>query len=381
MSSLLLPLISLVAIALGAGALLLARTKTNGEGEGFALLGAIAFFAGAVGALIHVASVYLPVLNDYGEEHLPWWLGAPLTGIVVGASMYAAWRLWDAATLAFWWACRQPDEDETLGFRLRRHLWTIAGLAVLFAAVAALERTATAGGLYGAFEWLVILLFLVALPLYQTWVLPWILYYRARTLDPQEYGQIHQWLDELCKTHNVPKFHLRVQEGKMVNALALGGLRRYFIVLGRGLVETLSIEHTKAVLAHEIGHVVNRDTTRRAAPLVLCSATLHLLYFHFVVSQWDSFWIGAVCFAVGVPFFWIILPGLFQRRWEYQADQKAVELTGDAELVAQSLVQIYNTNNVHIDAPGWPHPSLGARLKAIGSNLAADADAPGWPAS
>lgn len=376
MSSLLLPLVSLAAVACGALALVLVRTKTNGEQEGFALLGATSIFAGLVGLLVHVGDFYMPLLDDYGEQ-LPWWLDAPLRGTVLGISLYACWHFWQAAMKAHQWACHRPDE-ETAGFRLRRHLWAVAGVAAFFTAWSALDRVlASEGGQTGALEWLVALLVVSAYPLYQTWLTPWLLYYRAHTLDPREHAEIHQWLDDVRKTHNVPKFHLRVQDGKLVNALALGGLRRYFIVLGRGLVETLSVEHIKAVLAHEIGHVLNRDTTWRTAPLVLCCAAFHLLYFHFVVSQWDGLLARAVCVGIGAPFFWVILPGLFQRRWEYGADRRAVEIMGDAEVVGQSLVQIYNTNNVHIDAPGWPHPSLRARLKAIGASAPQDTAAQG----
>ena len=368
--SLPLPVVFLVAVAFGTCALFLARTKTNGEGEGFALVGALAVFAGLVGFLLYAAQVYMPMLSDYSEQHLPWWLDAPLSGTVLGIAVYAGWQLWDGTRLALWWACRQPDEDETLGFRLRRHFWAVLGVAAIFTAFVVLDRLG--GERAGAFQWIVFLLVAAAYPTYQTWVVPWFLYYRVRPLDSIEHGEIHQWLDDIRKTHNVPKFHLRVQDGKMVNALAIGGLHRYFIVLGRGLVETMSAEHIKAVLAHEIGHLVNRDITWRAAPLILGSAALHVLYFHFVVLQRDSLFAELVCVAIGVPFFWIILPGLFQRQWEYGADRKAVEIMGDAEVVGQSLVRIYDENNVHVDAPGWPHPSLRARLQAIGSSAADD---------
>ena len=367
-------MVCLVAVAFGVGALFLARTKTNGEGEGFALLGAFAIFAGLLGLLLHVAQSHLSMLFDYSERHLPWWLDAPLSGTVLGIAVYAGWQLWDGTTLAFWWACRQPDEDETVGFRLRRHFWAVVGVAAIFTALVALDRVG--GERTGAFQWIVFLLAASAYPMYQTWVVPWFLYYRVRPLDAIDQGEIHQWLDDIRKTHNVPKFHLRVQDGKMVNALAIGGLHRYFIVLGRGLVETMSAEHIKAVLAHEIGHLVNRDITWRAAPLILGSAALHVLYFHFVVLQRDSLFAELVCVAIGVPFFWIILPGLFQRQWEYGADRKAVEIMGDAEVVGQSLVRIYDENNVHVDAPGWPHPSLRARLRAIGSSAADDSQTP-----
>lgn len=359
---------SLVATGYGVVALYLVRTKSHGKAEGVALTGAMALFGGIVGLLIHVALAYGPSLQDYCDEYLPWWLGAVVQGTVAALGMYVGWHALHLTRAAYLWACGRPDEDETLGFALRRHLWTVVALALVFITITALNNPAgPQTGWYDAFEWLVILVAISALPMYQTWVLPWILYYRARKLPIEYDGEVHQWLEEVHKAHNVPKFHLRVQEGKMINALALGGLGRYFIVLGRGLLEHLSAEHVKAVLAHEIGHVMNRDTTRRATPLILSSACLHLLYVNQVVLPMDSLWAEMLCVGVGVPFFWILLPGIFQRRWEYRADRKAVELMGDAEVVAQSLIHFYDVSNIHINAPGWPHPSLRARLEAIRS--------------
>ena len=378
MASLFLPAASLVAIAIGACALLLTRARPNGGEGGFPLLGAIAVVGGAVGLLLHAGGTYLPLLGDYCAR-LPWWLGAPIQGTVLGVALHFAWRVLPAIRLVYLWACRCRDEDETKSFWWRRHVWTAVAMAVMFTAIFAVDRlqpaTASAAGLYKAFEWLVILIAITALPLYQTWVLPWILYYRARPLEGSSYGEVHEWLDHVRSTRKVPRFHLRVQEGKMVNALAAGGLRAYFIVLGRGLLDNLSTPHIKAVLAHEIGHVVNGDTTRRAAPLFLFCACLHMLYFHFVVLQFDQVWAQATCVGIGVPFFWVVLPGIVQRRWEYRADRKAVEIMGDAEVVAQSLERLYDVNNVDINTPGWPHPSLGARLRAIRAFAAQNAPA------
>lgn len=359
----------LVAFLVGAIALCLVRAMRDEEGEVLALIGAIALFGSGVGLLARASAAYAPSLQDYCNEHLPWWLGTVALGTVLGLVVYVGWHSLHLTRAAYLWACRRPDEDETLGFTVRRHLWTIVGVALVFVMIKTVDisAAATSSG-RDAFDWLVILIVVSSLPMYQTWVLPWLLYYRARKLDATNHGtEIRHWLEEIRKTHDVPKFHLRVQEGKMVNALALGGMGRYFIVLGRGLLEHLSTEHVKAVLAHEIGHVLNRDTTRRATPLILLSACIHLLYFQHVVLRMDSLWKEALLVAVGVPFFWVVLPGIFQRRWEYHADRKAVELMGDAKPVAQSLVRIYDVNDVHIDAPGWPHPSLRARLKAIGS--------------
>ena len=375
MPPLFLPVTCLVAIALGAFILFLVRTKTDGEDAGIPLLGAIALVGGMTGLVMQAAGAYFPMLNDYGEG-LPWWLDAPLQGIILGPMVYLAFRLWNGVTRIVLWACHRPNEDETSRFWLRRHIYSVAAVVIVFTALMAVERLARGSDeVFSVLEWLMVLAVLSALPLYHAWVLPWFTYYRARQLDRREHGEIHEWLEHVRSTHDVPKFHLRVQDGKMINALATGGVRAYFIVLGRGLLEHLQPQHVKAVLAHEIGHVVNGDTSRRTVPLVLCSTALHLLYFHFVVQQMDSVWQEMVCVAIGAPFFWFILPGLFQRRWEYQADRKAVEIMGDAEIVGQTLERIYDANNIHINAPGWPHPPLRDRLKAIGVEATQESEA------
>ena len=375
MPPLFLPVACLVAVALGAFMLVLARAKTDGEDAGIPLLGTIALVGGATGLMLQAAKVCLPVLGDYGES-LPWWLGTPLQGAVLGLLLYLGWHVWSGAIRILLWACHRPNEDETRRFWLRRHACSAAATMVVCIALIAVERLArNSDGALNVLQWLMFLVVISLLPLYQTWVLPWFTYYRARRLDKHEHGEIHEWLEHVRRTHDVPKFHLRVQDGTMLNALATGGVRAYFIVLGRGLLEHLQPQHVKAVLAHEIGHVVNGDTSRRTAPLVLCSAALHLLYLHFVVQQMDSVWQEIACVAIGAPFFWFILPGLFQRRWEYQADRKAVEIMGDAEVVGRTLERIYDANNIHINAPGWPHPSLRARLKAIGVEASQESEA------
>ena len=375
MPPLFLPVTCLVAVALGAFILVLVRTKTDGEDAGIPLLGTIALMGGAMGLAVQAAIAYLPMLGDYGES-LPWWLDAPLRGTILGLLNYLAWHLWSGAKRILFWACRRPNEDETIGFWLCRHACTAAAMVVVCITIMAIGRlTPSSDWPYNALGWLGLLVIISALPLYQTWVLPWFLYYRARRLDAHEHGEIHEWLEHIRETHDVPKFHLRVQEGKMVNAIATGGVRAYFIVLGRGLLEHLKPQHVKAVLAHEIGHVVNGDSSRRAAPLVLCCAALHLLYYHFVVMQLEGFWPQGICVGIGVAFFWHILPVMIRRQWEYQADRKAVEIMGDAEVVAQSLERIYDVNNVHIDSPGLPHPSLRDRLKAIGVEATQEAEA------
>ena len=202
--------------------------------------------------------------------------------------------------------------------------------------------------------------------LYYPWVMPWFLYLRSQRLDPIRFKEIHQWLDEQTRQRDIPKFYLRVQAGGMVNALASGGVYRHFIVLGQGLLDRLSVEHVKAILAHELGHVLNRDTTRRVLPVIGLCAILHAVYLKEIAFEQEgpALQIGAV--IVGMLVFWYFLPNYFGRKREFEADRKAVELIGAAEPVAQALEAFAEVTETPLDSHGgWTHPPMGKRIEAI----------------
>ena len=360
-------LAGLAGIAYGAGALCLVRWRTGGEEAGIAMIGITALGGGTIAVLIHASGTYFPLLETQTAN----W-PKPIAGVVLGVALavliYAGARfLLDFCGAAYRWAChREPTGEETVNFWLRRHGSDICGFvfAIVLLSVCAqyldMENYAS-----NPLAWAVVVACMTIPTLYSTWVSPWFLYFRARSLHAVDFREIHQWLEELERTRKLPKFHLRVQDGPMINALATGGLRRYFIVLGAGLVEHLPTAHLKVVLAHEIGHVLNRDTTWRTAVSVLVCGTLHMLYFTQVVMAMDFLFLELLAVSFGVPIFWVVLPGVWQRHAEYQADRKAVELIGDPEAVAEALLKFNEVSNASLDVAGWPHPPMRERVEAV----------------
>lgn len=152
----------------------------------------------------------------------------------------------------------------------------------------------------------------------------------------------------------------------MMNAMVTGGLYRHFIIVGRGLLEALSVDDIKAILAHEIGHVLNRDVTRRFLPVACVGFVLHALYYGAVVGTLGHNVGTALLGGLGIAIFWQFLPSLVQRRWEFEADRRAVELIGDSERVAQALERFCEVNGTTLDDKSLTHPSMRARLQAIG---------------
>lgn len=354
--------LTLMALAIFALTRIRRRTGEEDETEGLAF--------GATAVLLVASFVVLfSGIHAFGPkmkmlvETVPSWLDPVVGGAIIGFVVYVGSVLtFEICGRVFLWACKESHTaDETLGLWVRRHIYgsvaTVLFLVVLMVVVMRIGEEAAPWG---------VALFAAALHLYYPWVMPWFLYLRSQRLDPSKFSEIHQWLDEQARRRAIPKFYLRVQAGGMVNALAAGGVYRHFIVLGQGLLERLSVEHVKAILAHELGHVLNRDNTRRTLPVIGLCTILHALYLKEIAFEQEGPALLITAIVVGMFVFWYLLPNYFGRRREFDADRPAVELIGDAEPVAQALEAYAEATETPLDDHGgWTHPPMRKRIEAI----------------
>jgi heat shock protein HtpX len=84
--------------------------------------------------------------------------------------------------------------------------------------------------------------------------------YRAQEVSPQENPGIHQIVAELAQTAGIPKPRVYIIEDDSPNAFATGRNPQHAVVaVTTGILRILSREELRGVLAHELGHVKNRD--------------------------------------------------------------------------------------------------------------------------
>ena len=84
--------------------------------------------------------------------------------------------------------------------------------------------------------------------------------YRAQEVSPQENPGIHQIVAELAQTAGIPKPRVYIIEDDSPNAFATGRNPQHAVVaVTTGITRILSREELRGVLAHELGHVKNRD--------------------------------------------------------------------------------------------------------------------------
>ena len=302
----------------------------------------------------------------------PTYVGMAAGGAFVGATIYFAVRVVFAElTTSLWhWSCRIPhDVERTWGEALTTTCLALAGSAATMAMVFVIGHAVSP---YGLVLWL--FPFFVALfPLYETFVLPWVHYARAPTLKRANLPELDKWIEDLGAQRDLPKLRIRIQNGPFENAFAIGGLGAHLVVLGKGLVDSMSPAHLRAVVAHEIAHVARRDVPRLLLPLVVVGGTLHAIsvvkFSHPLFATHEPWGVasGAILAGLFAGVFMIFLPGFFMRRMEFAADRLAAEMLGDSEVLAQALERLGEITGQRLDGWSWSHPALQARIAALRS--------------
>lgn len=179
------------------------------------------------------------------------------------------------------------------------------------------------------------------------------------------------------KVRGVFKFDMS-RRTKSANAAltGIGNTRR--IVLGDTLINEFSVDEVETVLAHELGHHVNRDI-----PLLITLGTLTTtvgLYLASLGLNWAIGYFGfnGVADVAAFPALGLILgayglvtmplENAVSRSRERKADEYALQATGKGEAFASAFTRLANQNLGEVDPEKWvvflfySHPPLGKRI-------------------
>ena len=156
---------------------------------------------------------------------------------------------------------------------------------------------------------------------------------------------------------------------EFANAYAIGVLpNSKSIVLSNDLLQEMSQIELDGIISHEIDHLKKNHLFKLylSALLALLIGYISTFYFYpiFENSNYNIHILRAIhgAFFYGLPM-WII-PALFQRSFEYQADIYASKLVGKDEYI-NSLKKLDNMTNGTVSKGGITHPSLKKRINNI----------------
>src|SRR5262249_31916136 len=169
----------------------------------------------------------------------------------------------------------------------------------------------------------------------------------ARPVTRQEQPELYNLLENLCISRGLPTPKLYIIDTDVMNAYASGiDEKSYAITVTRGILERLDKREMEAVLAHELTHIIDRDTRVLIAPIVftgMISFLTQMLWRSLQLSSYGArasrskggggaviiiMLISAVAMAIGYLLA-LVLRFAISRRREYMADAGSVELTKD----------------------------------------------------
>ncbi len=168
---------------------------------------------------------------------------------------------------------------------------------------------------------------------------------RARPLESGELPDVVADVEELAVRARLPMPRLYVIPSDQPNAFATGRSPKHSAVaVTEGLVRLMPREQVRAVLAHELAHIRNRDvlvTTIAAMIGAAISAVANFLQFQWLFGgEGDESPLGIVGTLAAVliaPIAAMLLQLAVSRQREFLADRTAAELLGEGRPLADAL--------------------------------------------
>jgi heat shock protein HtpX len=167
--------------------------------------------------------------------------------------------------------------------------------------------------------------------------------YRAQPVGPQEAPELYSIVEGLANRAGIPMPRLYVIPDPALNAFATGRSPSHAAVAAtEGILRALDRDELEGVLAHELSHVIHRDTLTSTVAATLAGAIswlAHMAYFIPMGRDRDD---GpnplvALLTVLLAPFMAMVIQLAVSRSREYEADASGARLVGHPEGLAGAL--------------------------------------------
>ncbi len=239
--------------------------------------------------------------------------------------------------------------------------------------------------------WLIFALFMFIFSVVLAQVFPVIIMPLFYKVVPYDNEELKKRIIELGKgaglnVENVYTFDMS-KNTKKANAAFTGLGKTKRIILGDTLVQNFSNDEIETVIAHELGHYKKKHIIKNLAVSTLSSFLIfYLINLLYKLSlPWFGFSNIADIPALPLIAVWGIIIGLFttpltnalSRKFEFEADEYSVKVTGKPDVFIDTLYKL-NEQNLGDDSPGkfveayfYSHPSIKRRAEHIRKTMSA----------
>src|SRR6266478_6382792 len=170
--------------------------------------------------------------------------------------------------------------------------------------------------------------------------------YRAKPVTREELPRGYQIVERLTQKIGLPMPRIYVIPTDSPNAFATGRNPAHAsVAVTQGILNLLNDEELAGVLAHELGHVNNRDILISSIAATIAGAITFLARFGFFFGGGDrderrGGGIGALLMLILAPIAAMLIQLAVSRSSEYQADATGAHFTGNPYALASALQKL-----------------------------------------
>ncbi|MBE9212359.1 M48 family metalloprotease [Plectonema cf. radiosum LEGE 06105] len=178
--------------------------------------------------------------------------------------------------------------------------------------------------------------------------------YRAQPVSSSEAPGLYRMVERLSARANIPTPRIYIVPSSNANAFATGrDPENAAVAVTQGILNILPEEELEGVLAHELTHIINRDTLTQAVSATIAGAISFLAQ---MVSY--SLWfgggnsrdgnrggniLGVLLTVTLAPLAASVIQLAISRTREFSADAGAAKLTGNPRALARALQRLEAT--------------------------------------
>jgi heat shock protein HtpX len=177
--------------------------------------------------------------------------------------------------------------------------------------------------------------------------------YGAQEVEPSQAPELHQIVEELSREAGIPKPKVYVVPSESPNAFATGRNPEHgAVAVTEGILRLLTATELRGVLAHEIGHIHNRDILIQTVAATLAGAIMIVAD----MARWGALLgggsrdseeggggvgaIGMIVMAILAPFAAMLIQMAISRSREYLADEAGARFSHNPESLARALEKL-----------------------------------------
>ncbi|MDO8656104.1 MAG: zinc metalloprotease HtpX [Nanoarchaeota archaeon] len=175
--------------------------------------------------------------------------------------------------------------------------------------------------------------------------------YKAKEADTKEYVHLYDTVREIAHTAGLPMPKVYIVETPQSNAFATGRNPEHAVVaVTTGILQLLTKEELRGVLAHEMGHVKNRDILISTIAATIAGVISYVA----MIARWGAIFGGfggrdgergsgileLIVLGIIAPLMAMIIQLAISRSREYLADETGARLVKDPHALASALEKI-----------------------------------------